>query len=301
MDLHEALNEELVVFARQVLLDVVRAKYMDSVHTGQYSLHKPRATIQLPIPFCGIFVNVYFCTFPPFFILLNYLAELFVAMAGKIGSSVMASKILLFSVDTAQDHIHDALLDWSTIEAALTPSSSLLYALYMLDEVFLRIFSVHAGLVGLLDAFNERNALYVLINYIDAHEYALDKLQFILGYDSANTETNNGADRELRQSVAALSSGYSGSYSSAANFSRLEAHQVILETVASVSVMYIMYVFGLDICLHVCLNSWNSYFHSVLDRNLQRSGYFNCANCHNNLYLWCMHNVSWTRRATCSR
>lgn len=139
----------------------------------------------------------------------------------------MASKILLFSVDIAQDHIHDTLQDWPTIQAALTPSTYLTSALRLLDELVLRLFNQHAGLVGFLDAFNERNALYVLINYIDAHEYALDKLQFILGYDNID----GMAGRESQSGM--LSQSYNSN--SAANFSRLEAHQVILETVSSVS------------------------------------------------------------------
>lgn len=109
-------------------------------------------------------------------------------LTGKIGSSVMASKILLYSVDVAQDHIDRSLQDWQTVEAALTPRTWLIGALRCVDELFLRLMGRNTGLVGYLDAFNERNALYVLINYIDAHEYALDKLQFILGIDQQLAE-----------------------------------------------------------------------------------------------------------------
>lgn len=128
------LSEELVAFARAALLDVVRARYMDSIHSG------------------------------------------------KIGSSVMAAKILLYSVDVAQDSVHESLQDWPTVAASLTPSNGIVAVLRKWDDFFFKTFGKHGGLVPYLDAMNERNALYVLINYIDAHEYALDKLQFMLGH-----------------------------------------------------------------------------------------------------------------------
>lgn len=33
-ELRTAIDQDLVTFARQALLDVVRARYMDSIHTG---------------------------------------------------------------------------------------------------------------------------------------------------------------------------------------------------------------------------------------------------------------------------
>lgn len=58
-DFHEALNDELVVFARHVLLDVVRAKYMDSVHTGTYfkssTVHRPSCKLRLLAVFCPVY------------------------------------------------------------------------------------------------------------------------------------------------------------------------------------------------------------------------------------------------------
>lgn len=107
----------------------------------------------------------------------------------------MAAKILLYSVDVAQDHISRSLQDWQTIETALTPNPRTIATLRFIDDLSLRLFNRHSGFVGWLDAFNERNALYVLINYIDAHEHALDKLQFILGFEQMEDSPGGGGGR----------------------------------------------------------------------------------------------------------
>ncbi len=177
------------MFARRALLDVVQARYMDSIHSG------------------------------------------------KIGNSVLAAKILLYSVDVARDHVHVALRDWERVEASLTTSPWVVWLFQGIDDFFLWAFGAHTGYLPYVDAFNERNALYVLINYIDAHEYALDKLQFILGFESG--ETFGGFkhhDQDRPRSQREFSSGRTGR-TSATNFSRLEAHQIIRETAELVSAM----------------------------------------------------------------
>jgi hypothetical protein len=160
------LDDELVSYARKALLQVVRARYIESIHNG------------------------------------------------KIGNSVMASKILLYSIDVANDHCSRALVDWECVESSMTPNPWILRMLRYLDE-FMLLFNVNSGWVSFIDAFNERNALYVLINYIDAHEHALNKLHFIMGED----------ERDSRHP------GSNG------QFSKLEESQVILETVTAVSAL----------------------------------------------------------------
>lgn len=196
--LHTTIDQELVVFARTVLLDVVRARYMDSIHSG------------------------------------------------KIGSSVMAAKILLYSVDVAMDHVAQTQRDWECVEASLTPSRWLVTAVRCLDDTFFSLLRVQTGFLGYLDAFNERNALYVLINYIDAHEHALDKLQYILGIDATELGGDDASclrttrpERESQNTATHSTSGASRHTNTTTNtttvFSKLEAHQVIIETVALVS------------------------------------------------------------------
>lgn len=158
------LDQDLVTFARQALLDVVKARYMDAIHTG------------------------------------------------KIGNSVMAAKILLYSVDVAQDHISRSLQDWQTIETALTPNPRTIATLRFIDDLSLRLFNRHSGFVGWLDAFNERNALYVLINYIDAHEHALDKLQFILGFEQMEDSTGGAGGSPGRDTFNTRNTGTTGTY-----------------------------------------------------------------------------------------
>lgn len=197
----DELSQELVVFARSALLDVVKARYMHSIHTG------------------------------------------------KIGSSVMAAKILLYSVDVAQDHVHESLQDWAMVAGSLTPSNGFIARLRRMDEIVYRVCGRHAALVPFLDAVNERNALYVLINFIDAHEYALDKLQFILGvYDGTAEEGGaGGVGSGVGSGEGSSGKGNGGdgarsrlnssrtTSTDVARFSQVEMHKVILETVDHVS------------------------------------------------------------------
>ena len=213
------VDQDLVSYTRQALLDVVRARYHDSIHNG------------------------------------------------KIGSSVMAAKILLYSVDVAQDHIHRQLQDWQCIEASLTPNSRLIALLSAIDSFFRRFCGVQSGCVGYLDAFNERNALYVLINYIDAHEHALDQLHFIMGVEvsaegvaaeatsiehrkqhsralnlNLNLDininpfsSNSSSAGSSRTTSRAISSDAQSQSRDLNVFSKLEEHQVMLEVITSVS------------------------------------------------------------------
>ena len=192
------LSEELVAFARAALLDVVKARYIDSIHSG------------------------------------------------KIGSSVMAAKILLYSVEVAQDSVHESLQDWPTVAASLTPSNGIVATLRKWDDLFFQTFGKHGGLVPYLDAMNERNALYVLINFIDAHEYALDKLQFMLGH-AENQEVvefagggdgynygGAGGGKANESARGRLDSRLTAS-TDVTRFSQVEMHQVLQETTEHVS------------------------------------------------------------------
>ena len=49
-----------------------------------------------------------------------------------------------------------------------------------MDNLFYN-FNIYPGLVSKLDARTERVAIYVLINFIDAHEYALSQMHYFLG------------------------------------------------------------------------------------------------------------------------
>lgn len=208
------------MFARKALLDVVRARYMHCIHTG------------------------------------------------KIGNSVMASKILLYSVDVAVDKAHISLSDWECIEASLTPNNSLIWLARNMDSICVAMLGLHPGLLGYVDAFNERNALYVLINYIDAHEYALNRLNFILGMDDIADENGSGSESVNGSAWNSSSSSFDGravggsitashlpaissarpshvsrgSRSVATDFSRLEAHQVILEASAMVCFFHCSFI-----------------------------------------------------------
>jgi len=186
-----------VAFARAALLDVVKARYMDSIHSG------------------------------------------------KIGSSVMAAKILLYSVEVAQDCVHESLQDWPTVAASLTPSNGIVAMLRQWDDFFFKTFGKHGGLVPYLDAMNERNALYVLINFIDAHEYALDKLQFMLGHAESQEDVEfaggsgynyggaGGAGERSRANESAVRGRLDSRLTASTDvtrFSQVEMHQVLAET-----------------------------------------------------------------------
>ncbi|KAJ1413587.1 Sodium/hydrogen exchanger family-domain-containing protein, partial [Ochromonadaceae sp. CCMP2298] len=131
------VDSDLLAFTRTAFLQVVRARYMQSIHTG------------------------------------------------KIGS-VMAAKMLLFSVDVAMDHIHTALADWDCIERSLTVPGWILGVFSSCDDCAWALCRRRAGCVSWLDAYYERVGVYVLVNYIEAHEYALSRLHFIMGMSVAS-------------------------------------------------------------------------------------------------------------------
>ncbi len=205
-----------MAFARAALLDVVKARYMDSIHSG------------------------------------------------KIGSSVMAAKILLYSVEVAQDCVHESLQDWPTVAASLT-SNGIVAMLRQWDDFFFKTFGKHGGLVPYLDAMNERNALYVLINFIDAHEYALDKLQFMLGHADSQEDVeyagpgggsgytyggagDAGERSRANESVRGRLDSRLSASTDVTRFSQVEMHQVIAETTEHVRSL--AFYFTNLICVH---------------------------------------------------
>ena len=131
-DTDDEAAADVVSFLRSTFLDILRARYMDSVHSG------------------------------------------------RIGTSSTAAKILLFSVDFAQDSVKDSLADWPCVERSLVANKLVLRTMQTIDNVFAAC-GMLPGLVSWLDTVNERVAIYVLINFIDAHEFALKKMQLFLG------------------------------------------------------------------------------------------------------------------------
>jgi hypothetical protein len=126
------VDPDLLAYTRETFLNVVRARYQDSIESG------------------------------------------------KIGSSSASSKMLLHSLDVAMDYIHEKLADWEVIEQKLHPNQVLVQIASRMDSFFY-CFGLYSGLVSRLDAYYERIAMYVLMNFIDAHEYAQSRVHFFLG------------------------------------------------------------------------------------------------------------------------
>ena len=174
--------------------------------------------------------------------------------SGKIGSSVMAAKILLYSVEVAQDSVHESLQDWPTVASSLTPSNGIVATLRKWDDFFFKTFGKHGGLVPYLDAMNERNALYVLINFIDAHEYALDKLQFMLGHAESQEDVElfagggggynygGAGGGKANESVRGRLDSRLTASTDVTRFSQVEMHQVLAETTEHVSPVRFFFV-----------------------------------------------------------
>jgi NhaP-type Na+/H+ or K+/H+ antiporter len=113
---------------------------------------------------------------------------------GKIGTSSSASKLLLHTVDMALDDVHSHLSDWEAIEETLKPNQLLVKSCQAIDDFFY-LFGLYPGLVSTHDAYFERIAIYVVTNFIDAHDFAQGRISFFLGqpllgaeYDIAQPE-----------------------------------------------------------------------------------------------------------------
>lgn len=106
---------------------------------------------------------------------------------GKIGNSNSSAKLLLYSVDVAQDFVRTRLADFESIEHFLKPNTYILRVSQFIDDICHSLFNKFPGLVGMLDAKTERIAVYVLINFIDAHEYALSQMHYFLGGPKENS------------------------------------------------------------------------------------------------------------------
>eukprot|EP01038_Epipyxis_sp_PR26KG_P009148 gene9148-12339_t len=133
------IDHDLIVYIRTTFLEIVRARYEESIETG------------------------------------------------KIGTSATSAKLLLFSIDVAMDDVHRRLNDWDPIVRNLKPNKVLLSVLKTIDDIC-HPFGIYPGLVSRLDTATERIAIYTLINYIDAHEYALNKIHYFLGGSAAAEE-----------------------------------------------------------------------------------------------------------------
>lgn len=133
------IDRDLIRYIRHTFLDVVRARYEDSVHHG------------------------------------------------RIGTSSSASKLLLHCVDMGYDDVDTHLSDWDAIVNSLRPNNTIVRLCQALDDFFF-YFNLYPGLLSRHDAYYERIAIYVLTNFIDAHEYAQSKISFFLGQDLKGLE-----------------------------------------------------------------------------------------------------------------
>lgn len=142
------VDDDLLTFLRSTYLDIVRARYIESIKTG------------------------------------------------KIGSSSTASKLLIYSVDAAIDTVRIGIYDWDVIERNLTTNKLLLRTAIIVDDI-----SYFCGrptaYTAYLDALYERIAIYVLTNYIEAHEYAMNKVHYYLGADDGNFDIAGPEERIL--------------------------------------------------------------------------------------------------------
>eukprot|EP01034_Spumella_vulgaris_P022714 gene22714-28867_t len=118
---------------------------------------------------------------------------------GRIGSSNSAAKLLLYSVDVSMDHVKRSLCDFPSIESFLKPSRHILRLCQLIDDFFHYTIQVYPGFVSKLDAKAERVAIYTLINYIDAHEYALSQIHHFLGGPKENSNEFDIAQPEEAQ------------------------------------------------------------------------------------------------------
>jgi hypothetical protein len=100
--------------------------------------------------------------------------------AGKIGSISTPTRMLLYSLDVAFDNVEIKINDWDVLVNILQPSPSLLAVAHSIDNFFY-VFGYLPGMVSRIDVMYERIAIYVITNYIYAHEYAQSRINYFLG------------------------------------------------------------------------------------------------------------------------
>jgi len=116
---------------------------------------------------------------------------------GKIGSSVYSAKLLMFSNDVALDDVTHELNDWQCLIDNMRPNSTLRKLCNVLDG-WLRCCQCSLELEYRLEAINERIALYVLANYIEAHEVAQEKILHCLGRAHSSQDKGRRDRRDRR-------------------------------------------------------------------------------------------------------
>jgi NhaP-type Na+/H+ or K+/H+ antiporter len=115
--------------------------------------------------------------------------------SGKMPSTSTPTLLLYYSIDVALDHCHERLMDWEIIVKLLRPNSQFLYVCSLIDDTAYQC-GYYPGLVSWGEVSYERVAIYVITNFIYAHQYAQQKLHQFLGgpinkhYDIAEMEKN---------------------------------------------------------------------------------------------------------------
>jgi NhaP-type Na+/H+ or K+/H+ antiporter len=115
--------------------------------------------------------------------------------SGKMPSTSTPTLLLYYSIDVALDHCHERLMDWEVIVKLLRPNSHFLYLCSIIDDTAYQC-GYYPGLVSWGEVSYERVAIYVITNFIYAHQYTQQKLHQFLGgsinkyYDIAEMEKN---------------------------------------------------------------------------------------------------------------
>jgi hypothetical protein len=116
--------------------------------------------------------------------------------SGKMSSTSTPTRILNYSLDVALDRVHFGMKDWDVILTLLQPNKTMLTLFQWIDDLAYFTCNRYPGLVSWLEVKVERIAIYVITNYISAHEYAQSKIHYFLGgpvnkeYDIAAPEHN---------------------------------------------------------------------------------------------------------------
>jgi hypothetical protein len=116
--------------------------------------------------------------------------------SGKMSSTSTPTRMLNYSLDVALDRVHFGMKDWDVILTLLQPNKTMLTLFQWIDDLAYFSCNRYPGLVSWLEVKVERIAIYVITNYISAHEYAQSKIHYFLGgpvnkeYDIAAPEHN---------------------------------------------------------------------------------------------------------------
>jgi NhaP-type Na+/H+ or K+/H+ antiporter len=109
---------------------------------------------------------------------------------GRLPREASATQSLLYSIDNALDRVHKKRLrDWKWLNNEMSMSPTLLWVASLLQKWSYPTSSLYSVL-DVMEARNEELRVYILTNFIEAHEAAQKKIFRFMGEEDAEVDEN---------------------------------------------------------------------------------------------------------------